>query len=1061
MSGAECIDVDPGKTYEKFVVNGIHMLPDNTSLPELQIFYGFSGPAERVGSFEFWAQCVAYQLGYRAVVIMADILNGIDLADDTNWAKHRRKLGPGGGTDGSLWSPTCSTFSRARTEGDGGPRPLRGPHVPDLLGLPGLEPAEKEKVRLGTLLGNRAADGISAQNQASAPWILENPPEYDEFPSLFRLPAMVETLAERPVHAHVFPQCIFDAMGVKMTEFRACFKMKYMPEKSCPHQRVWWRQLPLGRWIRASHPPLRGKYRAVTPDVYDRMTLKERSTPEQEFLTRASAAYPSRLNCFLACQLIPRAVAAKASRALNRTGEWMNKLVRQSVIPRSVRNMPIWDGAGLGQQALHSVAIEDCIAPRRRPIMVDPLRTQPCSKKLKENEIAIGGMRRPQWAVSRLPTVAEFGLKMRELIFNILDEDDRLEQQCLAGIGSDDPEAGPSEGQLAVLRSSLGRLLDTDDVEPYTKSELSTEICVGLLEAWRAKAGDPDWAVTQWLGKTGVPAGLRNRPQNCGIFPPAETTPDCAPEELRSADDFTPYASVEADDEAHEEINKFAENGWLKSFDKFEDVVAFLGERPVLSKFGLVIRIRAGKRKARIILDSKSSGVSDTSAKSERIILPKLLDVVYDILNLLATGQEIELFVIDFSNAFWLLPLPVNERKFFVSVHRGRYYVYLRNAQGSRGAPLGWGRTAALLGRLTQSMFHKNEARIEIYTDDPCITLAGSRRQRDRCVAAIVLIWRLLGFPLSWRKASRGVSISWIGGQFDVDNVNRSVSVKIKDDVFTDARDSVHKMAQANVVPIKELRSGTGKLSNIANLLTVWRPFMTPIYGALYGPMATGAPRNCIWTKQIATPLRWFIAFFEGSGGFIQRQFDLDFFRPGLSDVEIVIDASPWGLAGILLLDGHPVEYFHDAINDMDTEKFNYDIGSPDGQQVWESLAALIAVKLWQPHWAKRTTKLRLKGDSMTMLSLVVNLRPSTPQLAIIGQEMALAFASAAIPPVIAQHIPGVANVMADTLSRQHQPGKAGPLPQLLRQARAREVPARDDSYYMLIDKFAVPNSRE
>jgi len=358
-------------------------------------------------------------------------------------------------------------------------------------------------------------------------------------------------------------------------------------------------------------------------------------------------------------------------------------------------------------------------------------------------------------------------------------------------------------------------------------------------------------------------------------------------------------------------------------------------------------------------------------------------------------------------------------------------------------------------------MFDKNEVRIEVYTDDPCTSVAGTQEQRDRAVAAIVLIWRLLGFPLSWKKASRGCSTSWIGGQFDIDNTDKSITVKIKDDVFEDAKDSVDKMLASNVVSVKDLRSGIGKLSNISNLLTVWRPFMTPMYGALYHNEPTGAPQNCVWAKQIAVPLRWFRAFFEGSDGLVQRRFDLDFFRQGLSDVEIVIDASPWGLAGILLLDGEPVEYYHNAISAVDVDRFGYVIGSPDGQQVWESLAALIGVKLWQPYWARRATKLRLKGDSMTMLSLVVNLRPSTPQLAIIGQEMALCFAYSAIPPVFAEHIPGVANVMADALSRRHQPGKSQELPPLLRQARERTPPSRDDSYYMIFKGNGVPDKED
>jgi len=301
--------------------------------------------------------------------------------------------------------------------------------------------------------------------------------------------------------------------------------------------------------------------------------------------------------------------------------------------------------------------------------------------------------------------------------------------------------------------------------------------------------------------------------------------------------------------------------------------------------------------------------------------------------------------------------------------------------------------------------------------------------------------------------------VSWIGGQFAVDCRDKSVTVKIKQDVFDEARASVARMVGSNVVPMKELRSGIGKLSNIANLLTIWRPFLSPMYAALFDPKPVGAPTNCIWSKQIAQPLRWFQAFFKGSGGMIERRFELQYFLQSADDLEIVIDASPWGLAAVLVENQQPTEYFSDAIGEVDIKRFGYAIGSPDGQQVWESLAALVALKLWKPTWASRAAKLRLKGDSMTMLSLVVNMRPSSPQLSLIGQELSLVFSNVAFVPIMAQHIPGVANVAADALSRWHQPGKPRALPPQLRHARARVPPPRGDDYFYLLNGNSVPDT--
>ncbi len=49
--------------------------------------------------------------------------------------------------------------------------------------------------------------------------------------------------------------------------------------------------------------------------------------------------------------------------------------------------------------------------------------------------------------------------------------------------------------------------------------------------------------------------------------------------------------------------------------------VAFLrGQRPVLSKFGIVLKIKGGRRKKRIILDVKESEVGAATRRKYRIL---------------------------------------------------------------------------------------------------------------------------------------------------------------------------------------------------------------------------------------------------------------------------------------------------------------------------------------------------------------------------------------------------------------------------------------------------------
>eukprot|EP00972_Heterocapsa_arctica_P042887 6322787-Heterocapsa_arctica.AAC.1 len=102
---------------------------------------------------------------------------------------------------------------------------------------------------------------------------------------------------------------------------------------------------------------------------------------------------------------------------------------------------------------------------------------------------------------------------------------------------------------------------------------------------------------------------------------------------------FINYANVEHDEQAAAELVCYAEIGFLRQFDSYKAVVAFLGEEPVLSKIGVIEKIRAGKSKKRIVLDSKQSGVSAASSKKERVVLPRILDAVFDMLDLQALGD--------------------------------------------------------------------------------------------------------------------------------------------------------------------------------------------------------------------------------------------------------------------------------------------------------------------------------------------------------------------------------------------------------------------------------------
>ncbi len=150
-----------------------------------------------------------------------------------------------------------------------------------------------------------------------------------------------------------------------------------------------------------------------------------------------------------------------------------------------------------------------------------------------------------------------------------------------------------------------------------------------------------------------------------------------------------------------------------------------------------------------------------------RVPLPKVTDVVYDILDVLAkdellSGEGIDLLVLDFVDAFWNIPLAVEERRFFVGRLRGTLCVFLRAAQGSRDGPLAWAGVISLVMRLVQAVFWeygKCPLRLNTYVDDPICVVRGTPEQRRRRIAGLFLLWRALGLPLAFRKGALGQSV--------------------------------------------------------------------------------------------------------------------------------------------------------------------------------------------------------------------------------------------------------------------------------------------------------------
>ena len=126
--------------------------------------------------------------------------------------------------------------------------------------------------------------------------------------------------------------------------------------------------------------------------------------------------------------------------------------------------------------------------------------------------------------------------------------------------------------------------------------------------------------------------------------------------------------------------------------------------------------------------------------------LPRIFEAILKCLILLtmvnSPAEAVNGFVLDYTDAFWQVPLRDDEQKYFCASatikNKKRWIAFLRTAQGSTNAPTSWARVAALVMRLTQGLFSPLEVLLMCYVDDPFAAMKGTDERR-RLLATVMI----------------------------------------------------------------------------------------------------------------------------------------------------------------------------------------------------------------------------------------------------------------------------------------------------------------------------------
>ena len=537
------------------------------------------------------------------------------------------------------------------------------------------------------------------------------------------------------------------------------------------------------------------------------------------------------------------------------------------------------------------------------------------------------------------------------------------------------------------------------------------------MQAFVREAGDPDVELGEWL-QHGAPTGVANDVKGVGIFP--QTLPKGEQHEdiwqfWVRIEPTAKYASVhENEDLVKQEIKRLSEKGFVTIYKNWGEVLKKFGN-VVVSKMAAVVKPKEdGTTKLRIIIDMLRSRVNEHVRLHERIVLPRLQDLVADALAITdCTGTEdlVDMMVVDWADAFHSMGVLDDEKAHQIVKGFGDEFIgYETVLFGGGGSPGVWGRAAAFLGRSGQALFRADEARLQVYVDDPWSVWHGLQEIRRRNRAVLLLWWMALGPPLSWKKVQVGRQVKWIGA---VVCLRREHTVLSLDEGFIkDLLGDVEAILQDVWVNVSIVKKLAGKAEWAAGIIPYMKPIISPLYAA-----AADAPGGRVGTKRIAHTLRWLRAFLRRQRGVLERAYHP---KDSYEERSLILefDASPWGYGGVLYRDGVPVFWFAEAISKEDVERFKIDIGNPKGQALAETIVIVIGLRAWAGFIGTKLLAIYLRSDSRAALGAALRLRSRDPRMNTVVRELALDLAEGRYDVDLVKLIPSKNNMFADAQSR-------------------------------------------
>ena len=538
----------------------------------------------------------------------------------------------------------------------------------------------------------------------------------------------------------------------------------------------------------------------------------------------------------------------------------------------------------------------------------------------------------------------------------------------------------PASSLIDKVRNKVAKLLKLSPAQG-TAHHPASPWKFALVRRILEEAGDPDLEIARWL-RDGTPVGIAEEIVPSGLLPLVSESPKLSVVDLQSQVQWTHnHPSFDAletastaspsSPPAHALLTDLVNEGYAMLFESRDDAAAWLGTDPVPSPLGDVVKLKPdGSYKHRLIQDLKASCVNSASTVPERQVLPRFTDHARDLALASQGGQEVGVFIIDFSNAFMTLPLATAEQPYNTSVapHRvvrsrlplhpaepesGKFLVWRVLGFGGHSNPLTYSRVACFAARSAQALLMEDsvdcpvaQGRLQFYVDDPALTLRGSMAQQQAAVDVVLLWWLCLGIPLAWSKGSfmnGREAHEWIGVRFwspEPGAATLSVSGSFLESLLDIA--CMFTASSPRTASLRDAHLLCGKAGRLAQVVPEAKPFVGQLFAALAASLRSlslglrEAPPRKVAKKRFRTAASWLVSLLRGQPFRLEHTIFLRSQLVPREEAHVEFDASPWGGA-FVFFEGSEVMEYGITIWDADSAgKLGISPGLPKWQTFWE-----------------------------------------------------------------------------------------------------------------------------